>query len=346
MTNYNEGGVQYDYYVQNSAQAIGGYMPEPAVTALLNLTIALQKDASDQANHTWISEYLGTVHHLEGFLSSVESIVDQLAYLRGNLLSPEPSLQFPKLFVKKRGHQEPYNHPPALIGISTKKLEIEVETLLLKGAGTLERVAQLVNSQLGLGGVRYFKGIGKLLEARAQVPQCRALLNVIAETTPTFNKTILSDASTKDCLRNAIAHRASSPELMEKGFSVNWLPDGSLLAFDAELDGIPLLASVRDLAISMPYLTLQCIKTLLESAPATSHSKAWSNGHVFSMQIFDPPWTNPFLFYSSWIDANEQGPLVSLVRWSPGGFMPHQKHLRPDVLNMAVTPTTDPRGTP
>jgi hypothetical protein len=339
MTNYNEGGVTYVTYGQNTAHGIGGYMPEPAVMARLDLASALFADAENQTNHEWISHYLGVLHHLDGVLMAVETIVEQIDYLKNNLLSPEPCLLFPKTIVKREGHTEPFHQPPALIGISTKRLEIEVETLLLKAAGTLERIAQLIDFQCALGGVYYFRGILGRLATRPDSPQCAAIVGLIAETSPIFTKTILPDPETKDCLRHAIAHRASSPELMDKGFSINWLEDGSLLAFDAELDGLPLLASVRELARTMPYFTLQCIKTLLELAPEHSRARAWSNGNDFTQVFFRPTWSNPFLHYSSLISPDNQGPLVSLLRCLPGGIQTHQRHLIPEVLGMAVRPT-------
>lgn len=338
MTDYNEGGVTYITYGQNSAQGIGGYMPEAAVIEKLNLAAALVADAANQDNHDWISQYLGTLHHLDGVLMAVESIVELIDYLRHNLLSPEPCLVFPKMIVKREGHVESIHHPPALIGISTKKLEIEVETLLLKSSGTLERIAQLVDFQCKLGGVWLFKGIVERLNSRLDNPQCKSILDLITEVSPTFTKTILADPATKYCLRNAIAHRASSPELMDKGFSINWLEDGSLLAFDAELDDIPLIASVRELACVMPYFTLQCLKILLELAPEQSRSKAWSSANTFTKGFFEPTWSNPFLHYSSLISSEDEGPKVSLLRWLPGGIQTHQRHLVPEVLGMAVKP--------
>jgi hypothetical protein len=270
---------------------------------------------------------------------AVESIVEQVDYLRNNLLSPEPCLLFPRIIVKREGHVESNCHPPALIGISTKRLEIEVETLLLKAAGILERIAQLIDFQLDLGGVWLFRKVVERLKTRPDDPQCKSIIILIAETSPSFTKTILVDPATKDCLRNAIAHRSSSPELMDKGFSINWLEDGSLLAFDAELDDLPLLGSVRELARAMPYFTLQCIKTLLELAPEESHAKAWSMKNTFTQEFFEPTWSNPFLYYSSLISPDEKGPLVSLLRWLPGGIQTHQRHLLPEVLGMAVKPT-------
>ncbi|MFY9136416.1 hypothetical protein [Zwartia sp.] len=337
MANYNKDGVAYTAYRQDMAHGISGYMPENAILARLNLTKALLADAVDQENHYWIQHYLGALHHLDGVLLAVESIVDQLNYLQNNLLSPSPCPLFPKIIVKQEGHSEPMHHPPALIGISSQRLEIEVETLLLKATGTLERIAQLVNFQCQLGGVRYFKGVAELLKSHEDRSPHKSILELIEEVIPIFSRTIISDSITKDCLRNAIAHRASSPELMDKGFCVNWLEDGSLLAFDAELNNLPLVASVRELARAMPYFTLQCIKSLLELAPEKSHAKAWARESTFNQQFFEPTWLNPFLHYSFLISPENKGPLVSLLRWLPGGFQTHQQHLLPEIFEMAVS---------
>lgn len=338
MTDYNELGVEYTVYKQQAACRVGGYMPEGALTALQGVVAALHADAAEQAYHPWIRQYLGALHHLDGFLLAIETIVDHIDYLRQNLLSPEPCLLFPKTIVKREGQGGPLQ-PPALIGISTQRLEFEVETLLLKTAAILERIAKLIDFQCGLGGVWLFKGLKEKLEARPDDQQCTAILNLITDVTPVFTKTILADPDTKGCLRNAIAHEASSPELMDKGFTINWLADGSVLAFDAELDGIPLIATVREIARTTPFFVLQCIKILLERAPEGSNSKTWSSVPDFSQELFEPTWKNPFLHFSSLIDPEELGPRVSLFRLLPGGFVPHQRHLLPAVLEMVSQPT-------
>ena len=338
MANYNKDGVAFIAYRQDMAHGISGYMPENAILARLNLTKALHADAVDQENHYWIQHYLGALHHLDGFLLVVESIVNQLNYLQNNLLSPSPCPLFPKIIVKEEGHTEPMHHPPALIGISSQRLEVEVETLLLKATGTLERVAQLVNFQCDLGGVRSFSRMLDRLKMNLDKPLHKTIMGLITEVNPIFSKTILADQKTKDCLRNAIAHRASSHELMDKGFSINWLEDGTLLAFDAELNNLPLVASVRDLARAVPYFTLQCIKSLLELAPEKSHAKAWARESTFNQQFFEPTWLNPFLHYSLLISSENKGPLVSLLRWLPGGFQTYQQHLIPEIFEMAVRP--------
>lgn len=342
MTNYNEAGVNYVSYGQSVAHSIGGYMPEQAVLAKFTLVAALHRDAAHQGNHDWIRNYLGVLHHLDSVLLAVETIVDHLDYLRNNLLSPEPCLLFPKTTIKREGHKESFHNPPALIGISTKYLEIEIETLLLKSAGAMERIAQLVDSKCGLGGVWVFKKLAAKLQTRQNDPVCKTLLELITEVTPALAKTVIADVGANECLRNAIAHRASSPELMEKGITINWLEDGALLPFDAEIEGTPLIATVHNLSKVIPYFVLKCVQTLLRFSPHQSNARDWAISQNFDQSNFEPTWKNPFLHFSALIDPSNTGPIVSLFRWAPGGFLPHQRHLVPAVLGMAVTPTKVP----
>lgn len=336
--NYNEGGVSYITYRQDIGQGIGGYMPQSCVNAFLGLVAALNADAVNQQNHSWIGEYLGALHHLEGFLLAVESIVERLDYLQKNLLSPEPCIPFPKVIVKREGHQEPLHNPPALIGVSSKRLEIEAETLLLKAFSAVERVGQLIDSQCQLGGTYHFHRIPERLRERQNDARCVALLGLIALVTPVFTKTILSAPGTNQSLRNAIAHRASSPELMDKAFSVQWQKNGSVLAFDAEYGEFPLVGTVRELAKAMPFFVLQAIKVMLANAPQDSRARAWSESQALNIDGFEPTWRNPFLHYSAWKDPDGKGPVVSVLRWMPGGFQTHQTSLKAEVLGLAVQP--------
>lgn len=336
--NYNEEGERYITYRQDIVQGIGGYMPQPSVNALLGLVAAMNADAVDQQNHPWIGEFLGTLHHLEGLLLTVESIVEQLDYLQKHLLSPEPCIPFPKTIVKREGHQEPVHAPPALIGVSSKRLEIEAETFLLKAFSTVERVGQLIDAQCQLGGTYKFHGIPARLRERQDDARCAALLDLIALVTPVFSKTILAAPGTNQSLRNAIAHRASSPELMDKAFSVQWLDNGAVLAFDAEYGDFPLIGTIRELAKAMPFFVLQAIKVMLMNAPQASQARAWSERHIFNHDGFEPTWRNPFLHYSAWKDPEGHGPMISVLRWMPGGFQTHQTHLKAEVLEQAVLP--------
>lgn len=338
MLNYNDKGASYTIYSQNVANGISGYMPEPAVMLMLSLKNALISDASKQENHEWVNHYLGSLHHLESVLKSIETIVESLDYLKSNLLSPTPCAMFPKIIIKKEGHLEPYFSPPALISISSGMLEIEIETFLLKATSALERISQLIAFQCNLGKARSYKDVINRLRQREENERCVLILELIAEVNPTFVKTVISHPSSNDCIRNAIAHRSSFPEMMNRGFNISWLNDGSLLAFDAEIENIPLIASVRELALAIPYFMLYCIKILLGLAPEKSHANAWSQANIFNISFFEPTWINPFLNYSSLISSTHDGPLVSTLRWTPGGMQIQQHHLLSEVWEMRVNP--------
>ncbi len=336
--NYSEKGVRYTTYQQDIKQGIGGYMPETGVNALLGLFAALNADAVDRQNHPWIGEYLGTPHHLEGILFTVESIVEQLNYLQKNLLSPEPCIPFPKTIVKREGHQESLHSPPALIGVSSKRLEIEAETYLHKAFSAVERVGQLIDSQCQLGGTYHFHRIPERLRERQGDVRCAELLELISQVTPVFTKTIHAASRTNHSLRNAIAHRASSPKLMDKAFSVQWLDNGEVMAFDAEYGEFPLVGTIRDLTKAIPFFVLQAIKVMLVNAPQGSQARAWSEGQTFNIDGFEPTWRNPFLHFSAGKDPEEKGPVISVLRWMPGGFQTHQTSLKVEVLKLAVQP--------
>jgi len=344
VTNYNELNVEYMTYDQDVGVMIGGYMPIPVLEARLRLEQTLYKTTHDASTHDWAANYFGTLHHLDAFLLCIERIVEQIGFIKANILNPQPCAEYPKVIVKRSPHEEPPTFPPALIGISSKRIEIEIETTLLRAAGLLERINKLVGSELGLGAPRDNFGS---LEARLAVATgdvcANVLLQCLIQTKPLLLNTLLSDPATNATnLRNTIAHRASSPEIMDKGFSINWLADGLVLAFDAELGEHPLVGTARNLARVMPYYTMESLRILLMRLPREHFGRQWAQSHAFEMGDFEPTWANPFIHYSSFIDRTESGPIVSVFRWRPGGFQPHQRHLTPEVMRLAVRPTNAP----
>lgn len=341
MTDYNELNVEYVTYAQNVGAMISGYMPMPVLEARFGLDQALQRVSQDPSMHDWAASYFGTLHHLDAFLLSIERIVEQIDFLRNNILNPAPCAEYPKVIVKRSPHTEPPTFPPALIGISSKRIEIEAETTLLRAASLLERLNKLIGSELDIGVPRdNFGTLEGRLAAATNDACANSLLLCLAQAKPLFLKTLLADPATNTTnLRNTIAHRASSAEIMDKGFSINWLADGSLLAFDAELGEYPLVGTVRALARVVPYYAMESLRLLLVRLPQEHFGRQWAEAVTFQMGDFEPTWANPFIHYSSLIDPSDSGPMVSVFKWRPGGFLPHQRHLMPEVMGLAVRPT-------
>lgn len=338
MTDYNENGVEYSVHGQIGRFAIGGYMPDQALKEKIDLTAALIDDAKDEKAHDWIQSYLGIVHHLDALLLSVETIADQVSELQKSILAPVPNNKYPKLILKRADHKEKATEPPCLIGISSQRVEIECEIFLLRAVSLLERLTAHLEAMCGLGKVRSFFHLETALNNNpAADPRCPNLLTLLQEVKPTLNRTVLSDGKNTS-LRNVIAHRASSPELMDKGFSINWVSKNCLLAFDAELDQFPLIGTIRTLARAIPYYVIETLRVLLIVESETSAVRKWADAKKRHQEGYEPTWKNPFIHYSSFIDSTDKGPLVSVVSWQPGGLRTHQRHLRPEVFDYAAKP--------
>ncbi|WP_218185634.1 hypothetical protein, partial [Salidesulfovibrio brasiliensis] len=175
--------------------------------------------------------------------------------------------------------------------------------------------------------------------------RCVELLRVLQEVMPRLVKTVISHDN-ETSLRNIIAHRASSPEILEAGFSLNWPEQDTLLAFDVEIGGFPLIGTIRELAGAIPYYIMDSLRVLLGASAEDCKLRDWSDRVAFTEADFEPVWVNPFIHYSSYIDPDKNGPIVSIVRWTPGGFRPHQQHLKEEVFDLAVSPTPAEQQTP
>jgi hypothetical protein len=339
MTNFNENGVVYQCYRDNTSLGIGGYMPEKAVVAKVNLAEALNQYASDDDKHLRVQGFIGSLHHLDAFLLSIERIADYVDLLRRTALSPDPCVEFPRLFIKRSGHAEPINEPPVLVGISSQLLEIDAETALLRAVTVLERLTKLAEQELGLAKVKSFFNLEAELKANpANDVRCKTLLDLLNKVKPSFLRTVLStDQDTN--LRNIIAHRQSSPEIMEQGFTMNFPSIDRLLVFDAELQEFPLIGTIHKIAQAIPFFALEFFKIFLSTFDAQSSLRAWADSQTFQENDFEPTWKNTFIHCSSFIDPEGKGPIFSVIKWRGNRFKNTLSHLREDVF-LHSAPTT------
>lgn len=334
MTDYNISGAEYDAHVQNVGFANSGYMGRDAVMLKLHLLASLNEGAKAQNDRLFVRSFLGMLHHLDAFLLSVERAVDGVDRIRKGGLHPDLDPEYFRIIVKRAGTGAPLQ-PPALIGINCTPLLVELETLLLRGVSALERLAKLVEEITNIRVPNFYNLrniLASNLTAHSAIPK---LLVVLDAALPEITGTLVSDGNGVS-LRNAVAHRVSSPEIMEKGISIHLLDDGRLLAFDCELAGYPVVGTIYSLAQIVPYFILSAMKELLADLP-DGPSQQWVRNANFTSSIFKPTWKNPFVHYSKFIDPANAGPRVSLIAFGPGGWHPHQEHLLPDVFTHAVT---------
>lgn len=336
--NYNENGIVYETYSQNIVSQIGGYLPDRTTNSKYDLHSKLYEEAKNSETHSWLRGYLGVLHHLDAFLLSNERIADQVVYLRNNALKATPDPEYPKVYVKRTPHQEPYSAPPCLIGISATRIEIEAETFLLRAVSLLERLSKLIADECSLTHKNFFTLEASLRSNVSVDARCAPLLSILTSVKPLLSKTVVSDGASTS-LRNIIAHRASSPEILDKGFSINWVSEDCLFPFDAELGEFPLVATVRELARVVPFYVVESLRVLLSPISPLRPIAEWARQPAFDQSAFEPTWMNPFIHFSAYIDLSNKGPLIALVRWLPGGFQTHQRHLREEILSLAVNPS-------
>jgi len=311
-------------------------METAGIHLMIGLYRAIDGEIKSNPSRESLKPYVGVIHHHDAFLISIERIVEYITELQNTIFSPDPNIKFPKLIIKPAGGIVDFSLPPMLVGISSKYIEIEVENLLLRCVSLLERISGVIASECNILEKSSFFKLDGLL-CTCSDPRSQKLLNVLRQVKPVLENIVVSIGN-QACLRNVIAHRASSPEIMESGFSLNWYEKDKLLAFDAELQGIPLIGTVVSLARVIPYYVFETLRILMAQGKKGSSLRLWADGNAFSEDSFKPSWKNPFIHYSDFIDDSKQGKLVSVVSWDPGGFHTHQDHLKDSVFDLAVGP--------
>jgi len=339
MTDYNEQGIEYVTYAQNVHAIIGGYLSKDVIRDFVRIKSQLTQLVSQVGEVTEaVKGAYGVLSQIDGFLLQAERLHETLAELRRSALSPVLNPEIPRAIIKRNGHQEPIIQPPALIWLSSRKIEIDFDSLLSRATSTLERFAKYVCVAFNIPPVRNFFNLkDHILENQEDEQRVESIVSLIDEVLPDLTGTLVSDGRGRS-MRNTLTHHSSVPELTDRGITINWLADGKVLAFDLEIEGYPLVGSAHRIIGTFSYFMFNGLRILLTLDKHLKNIPEWNWLKFRSKNIFKPTWPNPLIHFESFIDPSHSGPRVSVVKPQIGGIRAHTQHLREEVFNFAATP--------
>lgn len=340
MPDFNQDGHQYETFSQNVHSVIGGYLPEGVVIDFVKMKSQLAKTANIEGELTEVNRgAFGVLYQIDAFLLQAERLSETVVEIQKVSLSESLNPEIPCAVVKEANQQNgQLFSPPALIWVSSQKLEIDFDNLLSRATSALERFAKLVCVSLGITPVKSFYGLRqRLVESGGDDSRTQTLVDLIDESMATLSGTLISDGQGKS-LRNILTHQSSVTELIYRGLSINWLSDGRILAFDLEVGGYPVIGTAHRIISAFLNFLYKGLKVLLALDSDLESVEEWKWLPDRIEGDFKPQWENPMIHYGSFIDDSGEGEKVSVVCPKVGGLNVHTQSLKREVFGLAVIP--------
>ena len=335
MTNYNELGKEYISYASASGLvAYGTLKPQGAdvLSALRQMTVQHQRG---QLKPTLTRDLLRLLSRLDTvfyysarvahYLQEIEALPGGTGALGANM----PDEDF---------------CPPLQIMRNHKELGMEFESLILHSVAALDTLANLfaghcdgceILNAKGKPIQIYFKEAqAALANSVASDGRAQQLLDVLNECEPTLHDIALSIG--KKTLRNHLAHEAPIADLTESNFVIDWLPDGTVLRFDHEVYGMPLVASARSLIQTVSYLVMKSVAILLVVSDSTVVQEDQEAALGLKRDLCEPSWRNPVVSWRDYVSTNKSDPEFTVVKTEADGFTIQHLNLSPEVFKHAV----------
>lgn len=335
MTNYNELGQEYISYTSASGLvAYGTLMPQGA--AVLS---ALRQDAVHRQRDKWIPALsrdllrllsrLDTAFYYSSRVAHYLQEIEALPGGAGSLGANVPDKDF---------------CPPLQLTRNHKELGMEFESLILHSVAALDTVANLFADHCN--GCEILNAKGKPIQIYFKDAQtalansvpsdkrAQYLLDVLNECEPTLHDIVLSIG--RKTLRNHLAHETPIADLTESNFVIDWLPDGTVLRFDHEVYGMPLVASSRSLIQTVGYLVMKSVAILLATSDSTVVQEELDAALGLVRDLCEPSWSNPVISWRGYVSTNKDDPEFTVAKTEADGFTIQHLQLSPEVFKHAV----------
>lgn len=208
---------------------------------------------------------------------------------------------------------------PQLASYSAAPVCSDYEALLFHARAALDRLTLFVARAHGQQTDKFSK-LKPLLtsfpnDARA-VGALRQLDSV------TFDGLLTGDGA----LRNRVAHRETINGNTTAVFNFLGVDDKTLLAFDCESLGHPVIRSSLAIARDTAFIVASCLALYLEIKPRVRPSD------------FGARWRNPFIVASEWRDPLGLGPNLTIhATMRPGGFTVNHEHYKANIWRNGVS---------
>jgi hypothetical protein len=335
MTNYNELGKEYISYLSASGLVAYGTLKPQGAAVLSALRLEAVQRQRDKWRPTLTRDLLRLLSRLDTafyysdrvahYLQEIEALPGGTGALGANM----PDEDF---------------CPPLQLMRNHKELGMEFESLILHSVAALDTLANLFANHCD--GCKIFNAKGKpiqiyfkdaqtaLANSVASDGRAQHLLDVLNECEPTLHDTVLSIG--RKTLRNNLAHEAPIADLTESNFVIDWLPDGTVLRFDHEVYGMPLVASARSLIQTVSYLVMKSVAILLVASDSTVVQADQDAALGLKRDLCEPSWRNPVISWRDYVSTNKSDPEFTVVKTEADGFIIQHLHLSPEVFKHAV----------
>jgi hypothetical protein len=293
-----------------------GMLRDRAHEAVENLRAALSGsyDVAEDAQKRRIEEMLACLTRLDGFHLQVARVASHAQRLE------HPDTVVPPEMSETRWRS---------LFLAAHELCTDFESLLFHARAALDRMAWFVSAEHRQKCL-YAKLRRVLVAAASKDKRARhldGLLDNVCTIEGVLSRIGGTDV-TDTALRHRITHYTSIAEGATHGFSIHRLPDNSILAFDCEALGYPVISTARGLARDVPYLIFNAMAIYSGLAEQLTEVE------------FEPPWPNPTVAFTEYIDPDCTGPIYEVYRARPSGFRIRREHLRADVISHACAPGT------
>lgn len=334
MTNYNELGQEYVSFASASGVVAYGALTPKGATILS----ALHQETLQRQRGQWQPSLSRDLLRLFSRLDTVFYYSTRVAYYLQEIRNlpggtGELGVNIPKEALC----------PPAQITRNHKELGMEFESLIFHSMAALDTLANLCASHCtgcNLSDTKgrliqiYFSNVQAALgNSLSSDFRANHLLALLRECTPTLNDIVLSIG--RKTLRNHLAHETPIADLTESHFVIHWLEDGSVLRFDHEVYGMPLVASARKLIQTVSYLVTKSIAIFLAASDSSILQDNLNSALALTRDLFEPYWTNPVISWRDYVSIDENDPKFTVAKTESDGFSIQNIHLQLEVFKHA-----------
>lgn len=335
MTNYNEQGQEYVSYAYASGViAYGTLMPQGE-----SLVAALHQEIIQKTRDKCIPALIADLQKLLSRLDTVFYYSSRVSHYLGEIEALPAGAGKLGANISNRDYC-----PPLQIMRNHKELGMEFESLILHSVAALDTLSNLfadhchgceiLNSK-GKPIQIYFKDAQEALtNSLASDGRAQHLLNVLKECEPTLHNIVLSIG--KKTLRNQLAHEAPIADLTESNFVIHWLPNGTVLRFDHEVYGMPLVASAKNLIQTVSYLVVKSVAILLATSSTPMLQEKIDAAQGVTSELCEPSWINPVISWRDYVSTDTNDPEFTVSKSEADGFTIQNVRLRPEVFKNAV----------
>lgn len=334
MTNYNKLGQEYVSYASASGLVAYGTLTPQGATILS----ALRQEVTQRQRGQW---QLPLTHDLLRLLSRLDTVFYYSAHVANYL---QEIRNLPNGTGELWANIPKEDHcPPLQITRNHKELGMEFESLILHSVAALDTLAHLCASHCT--GCKIYNKKSKLIQlyfsnllialGNSVGSDARAnhLLPLLCECEPTLNDIVLSIG--RKTLRNHLAHETTIADLTESNFVIYWLENGTVLRFDHEVYGMPLVASARKLIQTASYLVTKSIAIFLAASDSPILQDNLNSALALTRDLFEPNWPNPVISWRDYVSIDENDPEFTVSKTESDGFSIQHVHLKPEIFKHA-----------